>query len=149
MIISELGNDPFSFAQLPKLDVAGSSPVARSVLRINPYMGLRQWSPPCLQSVAFSLGATRAELHEECGRHRLRHSEARRDPYFQVSRRASRAPWRTLTKELLVAGLFESRAIPNRELFRLIEIWYNRQRWHSWLGYQSPAQYEAELLRVS
>ena len=55
----------------------------------------------------------------------------------------------TLTKELLVDGLFESRAIANRELFQFIEIWYNRQRRHSSLGYQSPVQYETALLRVS
>jgi len=55
----------------------------------------------------------------------------------------------TLTKELLVDGLFESRAIANRELFQFIEIWYNRQRRHSSLGYQSPVQYEAALQRVS
>jgi putative transposase len=55
----------------------------------------------------------------------------------------------TLTKELLVDGLFESRAIANRELFQFIEIWYNRQRRHSSLGYRSPVAYEAELQRVS
>lgn len=55
----------------------------------------------------------------------------------------------TLTKELLVDGLFESRAIANRELFQFIEIWYNRQRRHSSLGYQSPVQYEAALQRAS
>lgn len=53
----------------------------------------------------------------------------------------------TLTKELLVDGLFESRAIANRELFQFIEIWYNRQRRHSSLDYHSPVQYEAELQR--
>jgi transposase InsO family protein len=55
----------------------------------------------------------------------------------------------TVTKELLVDGLFESRAIANRELFHFIEIWYNRQRRHSSLGYRSPVQYEAALQRVS
>jgi len=55
----------------------------------------------------------------------------------------------TLTKELLVDGLFDSRAIATRELFHFIEIWYNRQRRHSSLDYRSPAQYEAELQRVS
>jgi putative transposase len=55
----------------------------------------------------------------------------------------------TLTKELLVDGLFDSRAIANRELFHFIEIWYNRQRRHSSLGYRSPVQYEAELKQVS
>jgi len=55
----------------------------------------------------------------------------------------------TLTKELLVDGLFESRAIANRELFQFIEIWYNRQRRHSSLGYRPPVQFEAELRKVS
>ena len=55
----------------------------------------------------------------------------------------------TVTKELLVDGLFESRAIATRELFHFIEIWYNRERRHSSLGYRSPMQYEAELQKVS
>lgn len=55
----------------------------------------------------------------------------------------------TVTKELLVEGLFDSRVIANRELFQFIEVWYNRQRRHSSLGYRSPVQYEAELQKVS
>ena len=55
----------------------------------------------------------------------------------------------TLTKELLVDGIFDSRAQASRELFEFIEIWYNRQRRHSSLGYLSPAEYEEELLKVS
>lgn len=55
----------------------------------------------------------------------------------------------TLTKELLVAGVFDSRAIASRELFEFIEIWYNRQRRHSSLGYRSPVQFEKELQKVS
>jgi transposase InsO family protein len=55
----------------------------------------------------------------------------------------------TLTKELLAEGLFESRAIANRELFAFIEIWYYRQRRHSSLGYRSPVQFEAEFAKVS
>lgn len=53
----------------------------------------------------------------------------------------------TITKELLVDGLFESRATAAREIFEFIEIWYNRQRRHSSLGYRSPAQYEEEELQ--
>ncbi len=54
----------------------------------------------------------------------------------------------TVTKELLSGGLFESLAIAARELFEFIEIWYNRQRRHSSLGYRSPAQFEEELQRA-
>jgi putative transposase len=49
----------------------------------------------------------------------------------------------TLTKELLIDGVFESRHQASRELFEFIEIWYNRQRRHSSLGYRTPAEYEA------
>lgn len=55
----------------------------------------------------------------------------------------------TLTKELLNDGLFESRAQGSREIFQFIEIWYNRRRRHSSLGYRTPAEYEAALARVS
>jgi transposase InsO family protein len=48
----------------------------------------------------------------------------------------------TLTKELLIDGLFESRAQASRELFEFIEIWYNRKRRHSSLGYRSPMEFE-------
>jgi transposase InsO family protein len=55
----------------------------------------------------------------------------------------------TLTKELLVDGIFESRVVAHRELFAFIEIWYNRQRRHSSLGYRSPVQYEEERQKAS
>ena len=55
----------------------------------------------------------------------------------------------TLTKELLADGLFATRAIANRELFAFIEIWYNRQRRHSSLGYRTPAEFEEQLRKVS
>lgn len=55
----------------------------------------------------------------------------------------------TLTKELLVDGVFESRAQASRELFEFIEIWYNRRRRHSSLGYRTPAEFEASLAKAS
>lgn len=55
----------------------------------------------------------------------------------------------TLTKELLVDGVFATRAEASRALFEFIEIWYNRQRRHSALGYRSPVQFEDELLQAS
>jgi Transposase and inactivated derivatives len=55
----------------------------------------------------------------------------------------------TLTKELLVDGVFATRAEASRELFEFIEIWYNRQRRHSTLGYRTPVQFEEELQQVS
>jgi transposase InsO family protein len=55
----------------------------------------------------------------------------------------------TLTKELLIDGVFASRADASRELFAFIEIWYNRQRRHSTLGYCTPVEYEEDLQKVS
>lgn len=55
----------------------------------------------------------------------------------------------TLTKELLVDGVFPSREIASRELFTFIEIWYNRKRRHSALGYRTPIQFEAVLEKAS
>ncbi len=53
----------------------------------------------------------------------------------------------TLKKELLSDGDFISREIASREIFEFIEIWYNRQRRHSSLGYQTPIEYEEEMLK--
>jgi transposase InsO family protein len=55
----------------------------------------------------------------------------------------------TLTKELLVDRDFATRAEANRALFEFIELWYNRRRRHSTLGYRTPVQYERESLNVS
>jgi transposase InsO family protein len=54
----------------------------------------------------------------------------------------------TLTKELLNDGVFETRAKANRELFEFIEIWYNRQRRHSTLGYRTPVEFEEQVLKA-
>lgn len=55
----------------------------------------------------------------------------------------------TVTKELLVEGPFASRALARHALVEFIEVWYNRQRRHSSLGYRSPVEYEKELRKVS
>lgn len=52
----------------------------------------------------------------------------------------------TLTKELLVDGVFETRAEASRAVFEFIEIWYNRQRRHSTLGYRTPVEFEEQVL---
>lgn len=55
----------------------------------------------------------------------------------------------TLTKELLGDRPFATRAEARRELVEFIEIWYNRKRRHSTLGYRTPVEYETQLLRAS
>lgn len=55
----------------------------------------------------------------------------------------------TLTKELLVDGGFTTRAGAQQAVFEFIEIWYNRKRRHSALGYRTPAEYAEELRKAS
>jgi putative transposase len=54
----------------------------------------------------------------------------------------------TLTKELLGDRVFATRAEASRAVFEFIEIWYNRQRRHSTLGYLTPVEFEAQLLKA-
>ena len=48
----------------------------------------------------------------------------------------------TLKQELVNCRRFATREAARREVFEYIEVWYNRQRRHSSLGYVSPAEFE-------
>ena len=48
-------------------------------------------------------------------------------------------------KSECATGQFESHAQARTAIFEFIEVWYNRQRLHSSLGYLSPAEYEYQL----
>ena len=48
----------------------------------------------------------------------------------------------TLKRELVHRRRWRTRAEARAEIFEYIEVWYNRRRRHSSLGYMSPAQYE-------
>ena len=47
-----------------------------------------------------------------------------------------------LKKELVYLTVFETREQARREIFEYIEIFYNRQRIHSSIGYLSPVEFE-------
>lgn len=49
--------------------------------------------------------------------------------------------WSTLKAEC-ATGVYNSRSEARRSIFEYIEIWYNRQRRHSALGYTSPEAFE-------
>lgn len=53
----------------------------------------------------------------------------------------------TLERELIDRSDWRTRAEAQRAIFRWIELWYNRKRRHSALGYLSPADYEQQLRR--
>jgi putative transposase len=50
----------------------------------------------------------------------------------------------TLKRELVGGEAFTDRAQARRAIFEWIEVFYNRQRRHSTLGYLSPAQFELQ-----
>ena len=50
--------------------------------------------------------------------------------------------WATLKSELIQDRVFTSRAEARSEIFRYIEVFYNRTRLHGALGYTSPVDFE-------
>ncbi len=49
----------------------------------------------------------------------------------------------TLKRELIHDRLYRTREEARQEIFEYLEVFYNRQRRHSTLGYRSPAEFEA------
>ena len=50
----------------------------------------------------------------------------------------------TLKRELVYHRRYATREEATQDIFEYIEVFYNRQRQHSTLGYHSPAEYEAK-----
>lgn len=50
----------------------------------------------------------------------------------------------TLKRELIHYRQYHTREEAKQEIFEYLEVFYNRQRRHSTLGYRSPAEYEAK-----
>ena len=57
--------------------------------------------------------------------------------------------YKTLKTELLINGSFETEEEAKNAIFEYIEIYYNRQRLHSSLGYLSPVEYEEKILYLN
>jgi transposase InsO family protein len=58
--------------------------------------------------------------------------------------------YRTLKVELIYQNKYETRRQAQRDIFEYIEVFYNRERLHSSLGYCSPEEYESlRLTKVS
>jgi len=54
--------------------------------------------------------------------------------------------WSTLKAEC-ATGVYNSRAEARQSVFEYVEVWYNRQRLHSGLGYASPDSFESAHYR--
>ena len=53
----------------------------------------------------------------------------------------------SLKREWVPVQSYRSRAEAQSDLFEYLEIWYNRRRRHSSLGYMGPVQYEEAYYR--
>ena len=54
--------------------------------------------------------------------------------------------FKTLKAELVASiGAFRDYAHAREAIFQYIEVWYNRKRLHSSLGYKTPVEAEQEL----
>ncbi len=54
--------------------------------------------------------------------------------------------YRTLKVELIYLKKHETKMEAKRDIFEYIEIFYNRERLHSFLGYNSPEEYEKMII---
>ncbi len=52
----------------------------------------------------------------------------------------------TLKAEPVDTGVWPTRATARLAIFEWLEVWYNRQRRHSTLGYLTPVAHEAQHL---
>ena len=57
--------------------------------------------------------------------------------------------YRTLKVELIYQNTYETRRQAQSDIFEYIEIFYNRERLHSSLGYYTPEEYERLILEKS
>ena len=55
----------------------------------------------------------------------------------------------TLKQELVHRSEFETRNEAKSAIFEYIEVFYNRWRRHSYIGYMSPAEFEAAALTAA
>ncbi len=76
-------------------------------------------------------------------------SMSRRGNCWKADATSANAPvesfFSTLKMELVHARRYQTQQQARAEIFEFIEVWYNRQRLHSSLGYLSPTQYEMKM----
>lgn len=84
---------------------------------------------------------TSAPFRELLATHQVRQSLSR--PRQCWDNAVAESFFGTLKTELVYRQVFPSRAAARQAVFEYIEVFYNRKRIHSALGYRSPADYEA------
>jgi putative transposase len=84
------------------------------------------------------------EFRDHLARHNITASMSRRGNCYDNA--IMESFFHTLKTELVYRTGFETQKQAEFEIFEYIEVWYNRQRLHSALGYLSPMDYEQQYL---
>lgn len=84
---------------------------------------------------------TSGEFRELLARHKIVQSLSRPGQCWDNA--VAESFFSTLKEELVYRGSWPTRAAARRAIFEYVEVFYNRQRMHSALGYLSPVDYEA------
>ena len=108
-----------------------------ALARRNPSAGLVHHSDRGVQYAA-------TDYRELLAHHQLLSSMSRRANCYDNA--VAESFFATLKWELIDRYLWRTRAAARTAIFEYIEVWYNRRRRHSALGYLSPLQFEQRLL---
>ena len=88
------------------------------------------------RGVQYCAGAFRRHLR----RHGIRQSMSRKGDCWDNA--CAETFFASLKTELIWDRIFTSREQARREIFEYIEVFYNRRRLHSYLGYLTPHEFE-------
>jgi putative transposase len=83
------------------------------------------------------------EYRETLASHGIRPSMSRKGDCWDNA--VAESFFATLERELIDDADWHTRRQASADVFSFIEVWYNRQRLHSSLDYQAPAEYEHRL----
>jgi len=107
----------------------------------------RQPSPGLLHHTDRGVQYAAAEYRDLLAAHQITASMSRRGNCYDNA--VAESFFATLRWELLNRHQWQTHAGARTAIFEYIEVWYNRQRRHSALGYLSPLQFEQQLLSVA
>ncbi len=87
------------------------------------------------------------DYHDKLDAHKIKASMSRKGNCYDNA--FVETFFRTLKVELIYRSKFKTRKEAKAAIFEFIEVWYNRQRIHSSLGYQTPMGYEQQHLTAA
>jgi transposase InsO family protein len=118
-----------------------------SVAALRMALARRQPKPGLLHHTDRGVQYAAAEYRELLQAHQITASMSRRANCYDNA--VAESFFATLRWELLNRHHWQTHAAVRTAIFEYIEVWYNRQRRHSALGYLSPLQFEQQSLAVA